>query len=66
MAVSIVDTVRVLSERASADSNLAETLRYLADVTTASDDPFGRPPEPARRAARDVDERRQVEGGSGP
>ena len=61
MAVSMVDTVRVLAERAGDDSNLAETLRYLADVTTESDDPFGRPPEPARRAARGVDEQRQVE-----
>lgn len=52
MSVSTARALRVLEDRAQRDPVLAETIRLLASNTEGPDDPFARPKDSARAAAR--------------
>jgi hypothetical protein len=61
MAATVERAIRVLEERASEDSALAEAVLFLADDVDGPHDPFGDPAGGVLAAARAVNRRRQRE-----
>jgi hypothetical protein len=61
MAISVAAAVKVLSERAHEDPELADTLRYLAQRDAGPGDPFGTPAPTVRAAARRINRSRQAD-----
>jgi len=61
MGTTLAEAIRVLHQHAEKDSDLAETVRLLAEDADGPDDPLGDPSQAVLGAARLVNERRQRE-----
>lgn len=58
MTTTLAEAIRVLRDRAGEDSDLAETIRFLAQDVSGPKEPFADPGSTVRAAARSVSARR--------